>query len=199
MSAIQPVAAASAIGVALLAATSVWQLARSSYTADVRTICEAEDRSGHAMAEGLSTVTAWIRARLTTSDGNLFYSSLADAEVTHRAERLRREAMALGIERCPMVSAYERLAADAEYRADVEHLCSRVTFPDFADLDDEARLSSMEAWIEGAAKSPRAGELARRLRDAPAAERADVLRAAARQSQLLSCDLAKVFSVPRPE
>ena len=199
MTTTQSVAVAAALGVGLLAGTSLWQLARSSYYTDVKTICDAEDRSGHTMAEGMSAVSAWVRATLTTSDGNLLYSSLADVEITGRGERLRREATALGIDRCPLVSAYERLAADGEYRGDVEHLCSRTTFPDFADLDDEARLSSLAAWIDGAAKSPRTRDLAGRLRDAPTAERADVLRAAATESKLLSCDLAKVFSVRPPD
>lgn len=194
-----PFAVAVAVGVGLLAGTSAWQLARSSFSADVRTICDAEVRSGHTMADGMSTVTAWVRARLTTPDGNRLYSWLADAEITARAERLRRESLALGIDRCPLVFAYQRLAADAEFRADVEHLCSQLTFPDFADLDDEARLASLEAWLDASAQSPRAGELRVRLADAGPSERAGVLRAAATEAQLLSCDLAKIFSVQRSE
>ena len=173
------------------------RLIGSTYSTDIRTICAAEERSGHAMRDGMAAVSEWVHANLKTPEGNLFYSSLADTEIDRRADRLRREASALHIPSCPMLDAYDRLAVDARHRGDMERMCSWVTFPGFAELDDDARIARLEDWIDSDARSPRTKELAEPLRLADPAERAEVLRAAARQSGLLSCDLAKTLGVPR--
>jgi hypothetical protein len=187
----------SAIGVALLGATVAWRLATSTYGADLRTICDAEPRSGHSLEEGMSTLAVWLRANLRTPEGNLLVSSLADTDVAARADRLRREAQSLGVSRCDLAGSYERLAEDARYRSDVQHLCSAVTFPGFAELDDEARLDRLEDWIDARAASPLTKRLGDPLRGADVADRAEVLWAAARRAGLLSCDNAKSLGAPR--
>jgi hypothetical protein len=186
------------LGVALLGGVVTWKLSGSTYTGDVTTICEAEARSGSLLGKDMSAVTQWVRAHLTTADGNRFFSSLRDAEIGARAERLRGEASTLRIGSCPMVRSYERLAAEAEYRGDLQRLCSAATFPDLAELDDGARLSRVEDWIDGQAASPRAKQLGGTLRRMPPEERAGVLRAAARQIDVYSCGLAKVLDLPPP-
>jgi hypothetical protein len=99
----------------------------------------------------------------------------------------------------PTAESYESLAIEADYRADLQHLCSYVTFPDLAHGDDAARLSALEDWIEGQAKNPRTRALAGSLRSAETpAERARVLREASRAVGIFTCDVAKTIETPPP-
>jgi hypothetical protein len=174
-----------------------WKLLVSTYKGDVETICDGESASGYTLEKDMSKVTAYVRQHLATPEGNTFYSSLSDAKLVERAKRLKSEASTVGIGSCPMVGAFEKAAAEGDYRADVQHLCSSVAFSHLAEQDDAARLQRLEDWIDQGAKSPRTKELAEPLRQgATPADRAKVLRDAAVKVDIFSCELAKTLEGP---
>jgi len=184
---------------ALLGTVIAWVLHRSSYEADVATLCDAERRSGFELRQSMPALTRWLRDHLVTPDGNALYSALEDLPMADRSARLRREAAAVRLEACPLARAYDDLVADGEYRADIERLCSYVTFPDFAELDDGARARAIDHWIEVSAASMRTRGLAERLRRAEtAADRAKVLREAADAVDVFTCDIAKLLESSSP-
>ncbi len=185
-------------GLALAGAVVAWRLA-GSYRADVDTLCGAEARSGLTLTRDMPALGEWLRGHLTTPDGNTLLSRLGDVPVADRASRLREAADALGVAPCPMAESYAALGVDADYRADLQRLCSYVTFPGLADLDDEARLAAVETWIEGASANARTRDLAGPLRSAETpAERAAILRGASRAMDIYTCDIAKVLESPPP-
>jgi hypothetical protein len=184
-------------GAAMIAAVASWRLIGSNYHADVETICEAETRSGLAVSHDWPELTPWVRAHLSTPDGNALYSSLSDAKVEDKAPRLAGEALAARVASCPMVRSFEKLAADAEYRRDVQRLCSKKTLPGLAELDDSARLEAIEQWIDADARAAPTRDLRELLRQAEAPpDRAKVLREAARAMDVLTCDVASVIESP---
>jgi hypothetical protein len=194
-----PIAAWAAIGAALLASVAAWKLAGSSYAADVLTICDAEQASGFAIEKQMTRVTQWVRAHLTTPEGNELFSTIADTRVVDRAAQLRREATGRKIAVCPMVDAYERLAAQNEYRADLQKICSPLTFPDPGEQDDDMRLARLQAFVDTQAKSPRSRELVDSLRNAAAGARGKLLRTAAAEADIYRCEMARTFESPPPE
>jgi hypothetical protein len=186
-------------GLALVAGVVVWRLAIASYRADVETMCHAEARSGLVLSKDMQALTAWLRGHLTTPEGNELLSRLGDAPMSARAARLRDAAASVGAGACPMTASYESLVNDGDYRADLQRLCSYVTFPDLAAGDDAARLAALEDWIEGQAKNPRTQALAAPLRSAGTpAERARVLREASGEMGIYTCDVAKTLETPPP-
>jgi hypothetical protein len=185
------------IGVVLFGAIVVWKLWGSSYAGDVRAICDAEKGSGFTIAKDAPKVTQWIRANLDTPEGNTFYSTLNDTRLAERGKRLQAEADSLKLPACPLVAAYERLDAEAEYRADLQHICSSLTFPKLAELDDDGRLAAVEDWIDKLAKSPRTKELGAALRSAPAAARPKVLRDTGTDLDVFSCETARILEGPQ--
>ncbi len=187
-------------GLAVFGCVVAWRILSSSYAADVETICQAEPRSGMALRGDMSRVADWVRANLATPQGNELYSSLGDLPVRDRAERLRSAAAAVSVRPCPMVEAYEGLAADGQYRADLQQLCSSLTLPGLRDLGHDARAEALERWIDTEARSPRTNELGRLLHDAATPEdRARVLSEAAKSALVFSCDVVKTLRTPVPE
>jgi hypothetical protein len=194
-----PIAAWAAIGVSLVAGVGAWKLTVSNYAADVQTICKAEHESGFAIEKETSRVTEWVRAHLTTPEGNELFSDVANAQVIDRAGKLRRETSAQRIRDCPIIDAYERLAAMNAYRADLQKICSTLTFPDLEEQDDDARLARLRDLVDAQAKSPRTRELIEPLRRAAAGARGRLLRSAAAEVDIYRCDVAKAFESPPPE
>ena len=192
-----PGAVLAAAGVAALAGVVGWRLRGASYPADVETICQAEARSGLAMRQDMAAVSDWVRANLGSPGGNELYSALGDLGVRERAERLQAEAAANHVAPCPLVDAYGGLAADAEYRADMQRLCSRATLPELAALEVEARAGALATWIDASTTSSRARALGAPLRGgATCDERSAVLREAARAADVLTCDVANALCLP---
>jgi hypothetical protein len=187
-----------ALGAVLLAGVVAWKLIGSTYAADLRTLCDAERQSAHTLETDMPQVSRWVRAHLKTPEGNRLFWELRNGELPSRAKRLRTEASAVGIVTCPTVRSYLDLAALAEYRRDVQRICSSVTFPGFADLDDDSRLGALEDWIETHAATERTKSLADPLRRAPSPQRPAILSAAAHEAGVFSCDVAKVLDLPRP-
>ncbi len=186
-------------GLALIGGVVVWRLAGTTLVSDVETICRAEVRSGLTLAKDMPALNVWLRGHVATPAGNELLSRLGDAPVVERGPRLRNAAGALGIAECPVARSYEGLVADGEYRADLERLCSYVTFPDLAGGDDAARLAALEEWIENRASNVRTKALADPLRSAGTpAERAHLLRAASREMDIFTCDVAKTLESPPP-
>jgi hypothetical protein len=186
------------LGAALLGAVIVWRLWGSTYRSDVRTICNAEKGSGFTIQKDMPKVTQWIRANLETPEGNTFFSTLTDTRLSERAKRLQTESAAVKLTACPMVSSYQALFAEGEYRADLGNLCSSLTFPTLAQLDDDGRLAKIEEWIDRQAKSPRTKELADPLRSAASpAARAKLLRDTASNMNVFTCDTAKTLDSPQ--
>jgi hypothetical protein len=174
-----------------------WKLLVTTYKGDVRTICDGEVDSGYTLEKDMSKVTASVRQHLGTPEGNTFFSTLSDAKLAERAKKLKGEASTLGIGSCPMVAAFEKAAAEGDYRADIQHLCSNVAFSHLAEQDDAARLQRLEDWIDQGAKSPRTKDLSDPLRQAATpSDRAKVLRDAANKVDIFSCDLAKTLEGP---
>jgi hypothetical protein len=189
----------SVVGALLLGGVVVWRLWGSSYKGDVRTICNAEKGSGFTIDKDMPKVTQWIRSNLETPEGNTLFSTLTDTRLTERGKKLQGEATAVNVAACPMVSSYERLAAEGEYRTDLQRLCSSLTFPRLSDMVDDERLAKIEDFIDKQAKSPRTKELAEPLRSAPAAGRAKVLRDATQAMDVFSCETAKTLDTPQAE
>ncbi len=160
-------------GAALVGGVVVWRLAGSTYRADVETICNAESRSGLGIRKDMPALGEWLRGHLATPEGNELLSTLGERPLAERADRLPPAAGALGIAACPMAEAYEQLVADGDYRAELQRLCSYVTFPELGQTDDPARLQTLEDWIDTQASDPRTKALADPLRAAatPAARR----------------------------
>jgi hypothetical protein len=186
------------LGVALLGGVVAWKLAGSTYRGDIETICNAEKGAGLGVDRDMAKVTSWVRAHLATPQGNEFFSDLGDARVIDRARRLQGEATTLHITSCPMVASYELVAAEGEYRSDLQHLCSTAAFPKLAELDDAGRLERLEDWIASKARSPRTKELADPLRQAATpAERGKLLRDTAAKMDVYSCDGARTLESPQ--
>ena len=184
-------------GLALFGVVVAWRLAGATYRGDVENLCGAEQRSGRTVARDMPGLTDWLRAHLATPEGNQLLSRLGDVPMADRASRLQSAARALGIDSCPMAQAYEALVADGDYRADLQRLCSLLTFPDLAQGDDAARLATLEEWLASQASNARTRALADPLRSAGTpAERARVLRAASREMDIFTCDTAKTIESP---
>jgi hypothetical protein len=177
-----------------------WRLAGATYRADVETICGAERRSGFTLRLDMPALGEWVRAHLVTAEGNELYASLGDVPMAERAARVRSAALALGLPACPVARSYEELVADAESRAEMQRLCSYVTFPGIERLDDPGRLEVIEAWLEREATNARTKALAEPLREAETpASRARLLRASARAIDVYACDLAKTIESAPPD
>jgi hypothetical protein len=187
----------SVVGATLLGAVIAWRLWGSTYRGDVRTICDAEKGSGFTIQKDMPKVTQWIRANLETPEGNTFFSTLSDTRLAERAKRLQTESAAVKLAACPMVSAYEALFAEGEYRSDLQNLCSSLTFSKLVELDDDGRLAKIEEWIDKQAKSPRTKELADPLRKAPPAGRAKLLRDTGVPMDVFTCETAKTLDSPQ--
>jgi hypothetical protein len=186
-------------GVVLVAVVVAWRLGRASVRGDLETICFAESRSGWTLRTEMPALTEWTRRHLTTPEGNTLDAALRDVAMGERGQRLRTEATAHGIESCPLAASYDALALEGDERADLQRLCSYVTFPDLAAGDDRARLEVLEAWIEREASTARTRALAGPLRDAATpADRARMLRAASAAVDMLTCDVAGVLETPPP-
>jgi hypothetical protein len=194
------IAAVGLAGLLLVGAVVAWRLTGVTVRGDVETICRAELRSGLTLARDMPALTEWLRGHLGTPEGNAILSRLGDAPMPDRAPRLRSAAAALGLGECPMAQSYETLVADGDYRADLQRLCSQLTFPDLAAVDDPSRLAALEGWIASDAANARTKALAGPLRDAETpAERARVLRQASRAIDIFTCDVAKIIESPPPD
>jgi hypothetical protein len=188
------------MGVALVGAVLAWRLTGTTLRADVETICSAELRSGLTMRHEMPALGDWVRGHLATPEGNELVATLGDLPMADRAGVLQASAVAQRVTPCPMAASYDALVAEGDARADLQRLCSYVTFPDLAQDDDAARLEALEDWIAREARDPRTKALADPLRAAGSpADRARVLRAAARAIGIVTCDVAKVLeSAPPP-
>lgn len=187
------------LGVVLVGGVIAWKLLGTSYTRDVQTICSAEQLSGHPADKEVSKMSSWLRDHLGTPEGNELFSSVSDAKVADRAKTLQDGADKAHISPCPLVETYQRLAAESEYRVDMQRLCSTFTFPKLLASDDATRLQMLEDWIDKNAVSPRTKDLADPLRQAPAAaDRAKLLRDAATKVDVFTCENAKTLETPTP-
>jgi hypothetical protein len=184
------------VGAVLVSGVVAWKLLGSSYEGDVRTLCNAETASGFTVEHDMSKVTAYVRQHLDTPEGNELFSTLSDAKLAERATHLQSEAARVGVPSCPVVEAYERLGAQEEYHADIQHLCSSAAFPHLGEADDAGRLQRLEDWIVQAAQSPRTKELGDALRQGTPADRAKLLRQTATGVDVYRCDLARTLESP---
>jgi hypothetical protein len=185
-----------AVGALLVVGVIAWKLLGSTYKGDVETMCDGETASGYTIEHDGSKVTAYIRQHLATPEGNELFSTLTDAKLADKATRLQKESTAAGLRACPMVTAYEKLNAEGEFRGDVQHLCSNAAFPHLGEVDDAARLQRLEDWIDQSARSPRTKELADPLRQGTPADRAKLLRETAAKTGVYSCEVAKLLEGP---
>jgi hypothetical protein len=180
-----------------LGAIVTWRLVSATVRHDLVTICDAEVESGGSLRRGLAGVSEWTRDRLRTPEGQRLFASLRDSPMAERAALLADRARAEGIASCPVAETYAALAREAAYRVDMQGLCSYVTFPGFADLDEASRVAAIEAWVRERGTSPRTDALVRALRAASSAgERALALRLAAAEIDVLTCDIAGVAARP---
>ncbi|HEX8796873.1 MAG TPA: AgmX/PglI C-terminal domain-containing protein [Polyangiaceae bacterium] len=187
------------LGVVLVGGVIAWKLLGTSYTTDVRTICNAEQLSGHPADKEVSKMSSWLRDHLGTPEGNELFSAVSDAKVVDRAKVLQDGADKARVSPCPLVESCKRIAAEADYRVDVQRLCSAFTFPKLLASDEDTRLQMLEDWIDKTAISPRTKDLADPLRQAAAGpDRAKVLRDAAQKVDVFSCESAKTLETPTP-
>jgi len=185
-----------AAGVLLVGSVIAWKLIGASYKGDVETICNAEKGSGYAGDKEMPKVTQWARDHLATPEGNELFSTLNDAKLNDRAKTLQAKAAELKIEPCPLVASIQKVAAEGEYRADLQHLCSRLSFPKLEETSDDGRIARMKEWIEQQAKSPRTKELVDPLQQATPAERSKLLADAASKMDVFSCETSKTLASP---
>lgn len=187
------------VGAVLVGGVIAWRLVGTSYTTDVRSICNAEQLSGHPADKEVSKMSSWLKDHLGTPEGNELFSNVSDAKVADRAKILQDGADKANVTPCPLVETYKRVAADADYRVDVQRLCSTFTFPKLLASDEDTRLQMLEDWIGKMAVSPRTKDLGDALRQAPAgADRAKVLRDVAQKVDVFSCENAKTLETPTP-
>jgi hypothetical protein len=183
--------AAAALGVILVLGVVSWKLLASTYPEDVTTICNAEIASGFFLDREMGNVTEWVRGHLTTRQGGEFFASLRDEPLGDRARDLRAQAHALALGGCPLAQSYDELQAQAEYRADLQRLCSRFTFPGLGELAPAQRVQRLAEWIETEAITPRARLLAAPMGSARTVTDSGALLAqAAAEANLFTCDLA---------
>lgn len=188
------------VGAILVGGVIAWKLLGTSYTRDVQAICGAEKLSGHPADTEASKMSSWLRDHLGTPEGNELFSSIADAKVSDRAKVLQDGADKAHVTPCPLVQTYQRLSAEADYRVDLQRLCSTFTFPKLLASDEATRLQMLEGWIASNAVSPRTKDLADPLRQAATgADRAKVLRDEATKVDVFSCENAKTLETPTPE
>jgi len=162
-------------------------------------MCNAEALSGVPLRRDMAAVADWTRARLGTPDGNALYATLEDLPVAERSARLALAASALGIPSCPLAAAYDRLVDDGRVRADMQHLCSRITFPDLIDLAGGERAAAIERWIDAEGATTPVRALGPPIRAAATPQdRAQILNEAARSVDVLTCDVAKDLLAPDP-
>jgi hypothetical protein len=187
------------LGAVLVGGVVAWKLIGTSYKRDVGIICNVEKISGFNVEKETSKATAYLRDHLGTPEGNELYSTLADAHGTDRPQKLQAAADSQQVSPCPLVDAYREMAAQGEYRVELQRLCSDVVFPKLLASDDPARLDMLEDWIDKTAKSPRTKALGDALRQAqPGHDRAEVLHDAATKAEVLSCTNAKSLENPPP-
>jgi hypothetical protein len=184
-------------GVLLVGSVVAWKLIGASYKSDVETICNAEKGSGFAGDKDMPKVTQWARDRLGTPEGNELFSSLSDTpKHADKAKLLQAKASELKID-CPLVASIQKLAAEGEYRSDIQHLCSRVSFPRLDEMTDDARVARMKDWIDNQAKSPRTKELGDALVQAAPGDRSKVLSdAVSKMDGVNNCENTKVLGSP---
>lgn len=188
------------VGVVLVGGVIAWKLLGTSFTRDVQSICNAEQLSGHPADKEASKMSSWLRDHLGTPDGNELFSSVSDAKVADRAKVLQDGADKAHISPCPLVQTYQRLAAESDYRVDVQRLCSTFTFPKLLASDDATRLQMLEDWIDKNAISPRTKDLADPLRQAQTgADRSKILKEAATKVDVFTCENAKTLDTPTPQ
>ncbi len=185
------------LGAVLVGGVIAWKLLGTSYKHDVETICNAEKGSGLSVEHDASKVTQWVRDHLGTPEGNQLYSTMSDTKIAERSKKLQEAADQEHVSPCPIVASYQQIAAHGDQRSDVQHLCSDITFPKLPTMDDAARLTAMEQWIDTTAKSPRTKELGAALQKAATgADRAKVLSDAAMALDIFMCTTAKTLETP---
>lgn len=185
-----------AAGVLLVGSVIAWRIIGASLKSDVETICNAEKGSGYPGDKDMPKVTQWARDRLTTPEGNELFSTLSDAKLNERAKLLQAKATELNVTPCPLVAAIQKVAAEGEYRADLQHLCSRVSFPKLDEMTDDERVSKMKEWIDTLAKSPRTKELVDPLVQAAPGDRGKLLTDTASKMDVFNCENAKTLGSP---
>jgi hypothetical protein len=191
--------AAATLGFALVGSVVSWMLFASTYARDVDTICNAEVASGFQLDRDMARVTQWIRERLATRQGGALFALLRDEPVRRRGHDLRAEAAALALKACPLAQSYDEQWAQAEYRADLQRLCSRYTFPGIADLAPAARVQRLAEWLDTEAGTAKARALASPLRFVSTGrEGVSLLREAATQADLPTCDVGGMLEAEAP-
>ena len=182
-------------GVALIAGVVALRLGSGSYERDLRKVCFAEKNAGLDAKIELAAVEKWAKEQLDTPEASAWFAGLLSKGIGDRGEALRQESSKVGIASCPLVGAYDELRARAEYRRDLFTLCSDLANVD--DLDDAKRLDKIREWISTFAKSPRILPLGDKLANTDAKDRADILRAVAKDATVYQCGLAGALDKPQ--
>jgi hypothetical protein len=185
------------LGILLGGGIVVSKLRGATYARDVATLCNAESASGFSLGKNAARVTTWAQEHLQTSEGGRLLGSLRDLPLAERAKWLERESRGVGLSTCPMVTAYDELDGRWRAKQELQHLCSITTFPDLDKLDVPERLQLLEEWLTLYASTAEARRLESRLGRAETADvGAELLRDAANDSGILTCDIAKTLAVP---
>ncbi len=184
-------------GILLGVIIAVSKLLRATVAHDVETLCNAESASGFAVSTNAARVTTWTQDHLMTGEGGRLFAALRDLPLDERAQWLRQRSHAAGISSCPMVSVYDEVARRWRSTEELQHLCSTATFPDLEKLDDPERLQVVEEWLTLHASTGEARLLGSRLNGVDTvAAASELMRSAASDLGILSCDVAKILTVP---
>jgi hypothetical protein len=185
-------------GLAWVGAFSACELAATP-SADLDAICHAEARSGFAIDREMGRLSAWVLAHLRTPEGASVFRALRDEPLGERATDLALRASAASLGACPLVASYEALDDASRYRADVQHACSRFTFPGMTDLPMSERVQRLAEWLDTQGVSTRGRALSVAIRQEPHVE--DVqqwMRNASREAGSFSCDIVATLGAPPP-
>ncbi len=188
---------ASAAGALWVIVFAAWELTTTTMARDLDVICTAEARSGFSLDHDMGRLSAWVLAHVRTPEGGSLFRTLREVPLGDRAAYLA--ARAASRPGCPLAASYEAVVAASRYRADVEQVCSRFTFPGLADLPAAERVQRVAEWLETQGTSPRSRDLAAAIREEPRI--ADVqqwMRNASREAGAFSCDIAATLGAPAP-
>lgn len=186
------------VGTALLLSVIGWRLFSSSYSRDVRAICDAESRSGALVAKEPVKVVNWMKSNVDSAQGVALVTDLSQKRKGDGAAELAGEATKLKIQSCPLVDAYTKVQVDSDYKGDVARLCSGLEFPNLQTQSDDDRMKRMRDWVDKHAKSPKTASFVQELAQLPPSERGKRLNTEAAANDKFICEVGNILEKPKP-
>ncbi len=138
-------------------AFAVWE--RRQYTADVRTICNAEARAETTIVTSRTHVEGLARKSVNGDKGLALIEALKAASPDSAATKLSEAAEGAGIEPCPAVASYQALSARLLLQKNAERMCSGLNPATLARSPRAARFERLQEWTHTNVTEPAVDEL----------------------------------------